>query len=134
MEGYKDIGGLRISKTTDSPADNGHDIIKQYQYSNAALFSVPTYFREILDNAGVGGLVCLQDAGKKIYEISSSSVMPMLTSQGNHIGYGNVTVVKPGFGRIGIGLGTEHQSFVCTVLMDAICSFFNMFLRPPITV
>jgi len=100
-EGYKSVGGLRISKITDSPADNGADIIKQYQYSNAALFSIPTYFREIIDNVGnnESALTCSAAGNERLYEISSSSVVPMLTSQGNHIGYGSVTVVEPGFGK-----------------------------------
>ena len=98
-EGNKSVGGLRIYKITDSTADNGPNISKLYQYSNAVLFSVPTYFREIIDNSELDCLTCEQDGGKKLYNVSSGSVMPMVTSQGNHIGYSNVTVAQEGLGK-----------------------------------
>lgn len=106
------IGGLRVAKiTTHDGISYANDKVKAFQYetdgvSHGVLYSRPTYVgtvrNDILIKAAsyVGGadpnkFGCDIRDGEAFYFISPSSIFPMSTTQGNHIGYSKVVINNP---------------------------------------
>ena len=115
------VGGLRIKTITQSDAMTATPVVTNFQYtfnnvtggqSSGILFSQPVYVEVIRSDvwAMVNGSSCsslgcdICYGGISYYE-SPSSIRPMATSQGNHIGYGEVYVSQPGNGY------TEYQYY-----------------------
>jgi hypothetical protein len=110
----KAVGGLRIKTVTTKNGIAGNDITTNYNYrsggqSNGFLYSRPTYVRVLRNdikkqvgfaaasNCSPNG--CFNCDITPSYKKSPSSLRPMETSQGNHIGYNNVEVSQTGNGR-----------------------------------
>lgn len=105
FQGPKILGGLRIKTVTNS--DGIKNNITSYSYlangkSTGILYSRPTYV-QILRNDIIkqtGGFETLGycspqgclDCNGTMHMVSPGSIRPMETSQGNHIGYGEVKV------------------------------------------
>lgn len=115
------IGGLRIKTITHSDAMTATPQVSNFQYtfnnvtggqSSGILFSQPVYVQEIRNDAwaqvngsSCSSLGCAVCFGGMTYYESPSSIRPMATSQGNHIGYGEVYVSQAGNGY------TEYQYY-----------------------
>ncbi|MEQ9426853.1 MAG: RHS repeat domain-containing protein [Cyclobacteriaceae bacterium] len=100
------VGGLRIKSTNQ--IEGGNNVItKTYEYSNANLYSIPNYIFKIKNEVfntgvydgtksmGIGG--CYKkwpDSDVMDSYRSTSSVHPMLSHQGYHIGYGRVKEIQ----------------------------------------
>ncbi|HRN56082.1 MAG TPA: hypothetical protein PLL71_06505, partial [Agriterribacter sp.] len=117
------VGGLRIKKiTADDNIIGNDDVITTYNYdfngySTGILYSRPRYVQIIRnDLVKQFGLAppdapihqyingCMNPEGGPpsplfTYFVSPSPILPMTTSQGNHIGYNEVTVTQAGNGR-----------------------------------
>jgi hypothetical protein len=109
------VGGMRIKTLTQRDANTTNEMATSFSYldnSNATtgiLFSRPTYV-QVLRNDLIKDLGywnpstgytnsgspygCLVYSGTQIYYKSPSSLRPMATTQGNHIGYNEVKVSK----------------------------------------
>lgn len=106
----KTVGGLRIAKITHSDSVNENpDIVKTFDYtfdynnqSTGVLYSRPVYAsvlrNDLVKDYGSSGASspngCLSLNANYPYFISPSSIHPMKTTQGNHIGYNEVTVTE----------------------------------------
>jgi YD repeat-containing protein len=110
------VGGLRIKKITQTSTLGTPSIITDYSYnesngqSSGHLYSKPTYVQivrnDFLRDAGVyvcctsipaycspsGFEICEFNSGFMPYLISSHSIRPMETTQGNHIGYNEIKI------------------------------------------
>jgi hypothetical protein len=111
------VGGLRIKTITTNDGISGNQRVKSYKYnysgilqSSAYLFSRPVYVavirNDILKTIGyresgitsLNGCVNADVSPTQPYFKSGQSVTPMTTTQGNHIGYMQVTVSETGNG------------------------------------
>lgn len=106
------FGGLRISKIADyDGVDHTSDNVVVYQYENGLLMSYPRYDRAYED----GYLGPPWDTGASnpktasILQRTSSSNVPLGSTQGNHIGYGKVTVLNGRSGENGKSVFTYHN-------------------------
>lgn len=135
FEGNVAVGGLRIKTITNNDGLSTISNVTSYAYQGAAgrssgvLYSRPTYVQvlrnDIVRDVGFysqstcstnGCLSC--DAGAKTYYTSGGSIVPMETTQGNHIGYNEVKVTKTGKGSsvyrfYGSNIWDFDQSDVC---------------------
>ncbi|PZX63404.1 hypothetical protein [Hydrotalea sandarakina] len=113
------IGGLRINSMVHHDPLASQDIVTTYDYnaggssSTGILYSMPTYvnvlrndmYGLIWGNTSNGvynpyGCATLTGGGfEAAYLISPSSVLPMRTTMGNHIGYSEVDVSQSGNGK-----------------------------------
>ena len=117
------VGGLRIKKiiTDDNLGGANKKIITSYNYdhnngrSSGILYSRPRYVQtirnEVVQQFGVapgtstfndypnGCLNPVSQTGAFTYLASPCPIIPMTTSQGNHIGYNEVSVSQTGNGR-----------------------------------
>jgi hypothetical protein len=112
------VGGLRIKTLTDNDGLTANNIVKSYTYVNnsnqstAVLYSVPNYVElvrnDLIENVGYWSFGTNSFSpnslnpngcpGLGAFAKSGGSVRPMATVQGNHIGYGQVTVSQTGNG------------------------------------
>jgi len=109
------VGGIRIKTVTNNDGFTSNNIVTSYRYtfnnvasgqSSGILYSRPVYIQGIRNDvlAAVNGascspLGCLTCFGTNVsYYQSPSSIRPMSTTQGNHIGYGEVYVSQTGNG------------------------------------
>jgi hypothetical protein len=114
------IGGLRIKTITNNDAMTATNVVTNYGYtfnntgvqSSGILFSQPVYVQQIRNDAWAtvngntcSSLGCVVCFGGATYYQSPASIQPMVTSQGNHIGYGEVYVSQTGNGY------TEYQYY-----------------------
>ena len=116
------IGGLRIKSITNSDAITSQNVVTSYRYtfnnvangqSSGILFSIPVYVQALRNDAWaiVNGASCSSTGcftcygSNASYYQSPSSIRPMTTTQGNHIGYGEVYVSQTGNGY------TEHRYY-----------------------
>ena len=103
------IGGIRIKKITSSEGSNLALNITNLSYNSGAqstgiLYSRPVYVQTLRNDnyqlvwpyCGTGG--CASCLTGQPYLISPSSVTPLATFQGGHIGYNQVTVAQTGNG------------------------------------
>ncbi|MBY0480202.1 MAG: hypothetical protein K2Q21_02505 [Chitinophagaceae bacterium] len=127
------VGGLRIKTMTHHEPLVSTDIITSYNYtpagstqSSGVLYSLPVYV-SILRNDSYGliwpsfgssaGCASLVGGGvEAIYLVSPNSVKPMQVSQGNHIGYNEVSVSQTGRGKTiyryyGFGYWDSKQTY-----------------------
>jgi hypothetical protein len=111
------VGGLRIKTTTSKDAFTTADVVTNYSYvttgsthSSGFLYSRPVYVSPLRNDIlkMIGGSWsnpgCSQNGcnscdgwGQNYYK-SGSTIMPMSTTQGNHIGYEEVKVSQTGNG------------------------------------
>jgi hypothetical protein len=104
------VGGLRIDTITNNDGLTGNPMVTTYSYttggtqSSGILYSRPIYVQSIRNDmyswvyqpiTGTPG--CITNAAT--YYISPSSITPMSTMQGNHIGYNEVDVTQSGNGH-----------------------------------
>ncbi len=112
------VGGLRIKTLTDNDGLTTTNIVKSYTYVNnsnqstAVLYSVPNYVElvrnDLIENIGYWSNGTNSFVSNSLnpngcpglggFAKSGGSVRPMATVQGNHIGYGQVTVTQAGNG------------------------------------
>ena len=108
--GNDTVGGLRIKTITNYDALTPDSVMTSYTYtawggtqSSGILYSRPVYVQQIRNDVygwvyepinGTPGCI-----GNNIYYISPTSISPMSTIQGNHIGYNEVDVTQPGNGH-----------------------------------
>ncbi|HTR30898.1 MAG TPA: hypothetical protein VMH27_16625 [Puia sp.] len=119
--GNSQVGGVRIKTITHNDGMTATNQVTNYQYtfnnvtggqSSGILFSQPVYVQAIRNDlwAEVNGLWCSSlgcmfcYTGASYYQ-SPSSIRPMATSMGNHIGYAEVYVSQTGNGY------TEYQYY-----------------------
>ncbi|MFT3855873.1 MAG: hypothetical protein QM733_24570 [Ilumatobacteraceae bacterium] len=103
------IGGLRIQQISNNDGVTPTVVNTYYTYTGALnqssgiLYSRPIYVQTIRNDAyglvwgpwnGTGGC-----AGSGVYLKSPSSIVPMATTQGEHVGYSIVNVTQTGNGR-----------------------------------
>ncbi|MCS3795085.1 RHS repeat domain-containing protein [Niastella sp. OAS944] len=137
------VGGLRIKTVTSNDAMNSPDVVTNYTYgpsSTGILYSKPVYLQllrndlfKIVGNSfftsGPGNVCsrngCLFCDGVKTlpYFISPTSIRPMETTQGNHIGYYEVKAAQPGngfsvFRYYGSNVWDNQISDVCTRFLN----------------
>ncbi len=108
--GNDTVGGLRIQTITQNDGLTSNNIVTNYTYtvggtqSSGILYSRPVYVQTIRNDmygwvyqpiTGTPG--CITTANT--YYISSGSISPMATVQGNHIGYNEVDVTQTGNGH-----------------------------------
>jgi hypothetical protein len=109
------VGGIRIKTITNNDGLTSTNVVTSYNYtydntpggqSSGILFSVPIYVQALRNDAwaqvvgascSIYGCFYCQSAGAAYYQ-SPSSIRPMSTTQGNHIGYGEVFVSQSGNG------------------------------------
>lgn len=111
ISGDVTVGGLRIKTITHHDAiDDESDMVTSYSYLNSAgnssgiLYSRPSYLQKIRNDviqtigyqSGFGCTLygCISCPGSADFMKSPSTVRPMETTQGNHIGYNEVKVQK----------------------------------------
>jgi hypothetical protein len=145
------VGGLRIKKITNTPGIGMTPVVTDYDYnlsynghSSGILYSKPTYV-QILKNTGsryshqtlfANGATWYLDAedpnpvfwpyfnGGNLSSIkSASALLPMSTTQGNHIGYNEVKVSQSGNGYsiyryYGSDVWDLDVRDVCTRILD----------------
>ena len=107
------VGGLRIKTITHNDGITSTSNITSYTYntggsqSSGILYSRPTYLQVIRNDiwglvdgpyCSTGGCASCDGTGAHNYYISPSSIRPMATVQGNHIGYNQVQVTQAGNG------------------------------------
>ncbi|MDI9363579.1 MAG: YD repeat-containing protein [Flavobacterium sp.] len=113
------LGGLRIKTITQIDPSTNATIVTNYSYqtqatgfSSGVLYSRPNYIQIIRNNTfvktnGIGSFFksgCLEANNDstaivpRTYAISDNSIRPMETTQGYHIGYGEVKVSQSGNG------------------------------------
>ena len=109
------VGGLRIKTIVSNDGLGGNPLVTNYGYnydnnptgiSSGNLYSIPVYLQVLRNDAWglVNGTTCNQLgcftclSGPAAWYQSPSSIMPMVTSQGNHIGYGQVYITNPNNG------------------------------------
>lgn len=136
-QGNTVIGGLRIKSILSNNNVTGPDSATYFNYrsgvqSTGILYSRPTYVRvlrnDIRNQVGVatappptsnGCLTGGPDGSTGIgFQKSPSSLRPMETIQGNHIGYNSVEVSRTGNGKIryqyyGSNIWDQNQTDVC---------------------
>jgi hypothetical protein len=108
--GNDTVGGLRIQTITHNDGLTANNIVTNYTYtvggtqSSGILYSRPIYVQPIRNDmygwiyqpiTGTPG--CITTAGT--YYLGPSSISPMSTMQGNHIGYNEVDVTQTGNGH-----------------------------------
>lgn len=114
------VGGLRINSITNYDPVSLNSTVTNYSYitpssghSSGSLYSIPAYVC-IIRNDGYGmamgncpnygyntnGCASMvgQNIGEAVYFVSPSSVRPMVSAKGNHIGYDFVKVSQSGNG------------------------------------
>jgi len=113
------VGGLRIKTITSSSGSNAPNLVTSYSYlgangqSSGILYSVPVYVgilrNDLIMNVGYwspdkgftppafsfGGCPSFPNAS---YFKSTTGILPLVTTQGNHIGYSQVTESHTGNG------------------------------------
>lgn len=112
------VGGLRIKTMTTSDGVTANNIVTSYGYTNGGgtqssgiLYSRPVYVQELRNDVlhqvgpptagstcSANGCVTCDGSTSNAYYASPSSIRPMGTSQGNHIGYNEVHVSQTGNG------------------------------------
>jgi YD repeat-containing protein len=108
--GNDTVGGLRIKTITNYDAISPDSVMTSYTYtpwggtqSSGILYSRPVYVQQIRNDVygwvyepinGTPGCI-----GTANYYMSPTSISPMSTIQGNHIGYNEVDVTQPGNGH-----------------------------------
>ena len=108
------VGGLRIKTITTNDAITSNNMVTSYGYnygnitngqSSGVLYSIPVYVQALRNDAwatvndSCSSIGCFNCYGSNAaYYQSPSSIRPMATTQGNHIGYGEVTVSQTGNG------------------------------------
>ena len=110
--GNDTVGGLRIKSIVNYDAASPDSVVTNYTYtaefgsthSSGILYSRPIYVQSIRNDVFgwiygslYGNSGCNTSA--EYYYISPTSVSPMSTIQGNHIGYNEVDVAQPGNGH-----------------------------------
>ncbi|MBO9204677.1 MULTISPECIES: RHS repeat domain-containing protein [Niastella] len=136
------VGGLRIKTITSNDDMGSRDVVSNYTYGpgeTGILYSKPVYLQLLRNelyklcgnsvytsNANVcsrnGCLFC--DGSTELpYLVSPTSIRPMATSQGNHIGYYEVKVTQPGNGfsvyrYYGSDIWDNQISDVCTRFLN----------------
>ncbi len=110
--GNDTVGGLRIKSVVNYDALSPDSVVTNYSYntewggtqSSGILYSRPVYVQSIRNDVYgwiygpiLGNAGC--DATASTYYISPTSISPMSTIQGNHIGYNEVDVSQPGNGH-----------------------------------
>lgn len=109
------VGGLRIKSITRQDALTTNDIVTNYNYnfdnetnghSSGILFGRPVYVQALRNdvwatvdgaNCSISGCFTCFGSDASYYQ-SPSSIRPMSSTQGNHIGYGEVYVSQQGNG------------------------------------
>lgn len=136
------VGGLRIKKiTSHDGVSAANDVITQYSYndannkSNGILYSKPVYVgvirNDILKQVGLADpnycstIGCVTCGGPFIFK-SPTSIRPMETLQGSHIGYNEIKVYQTGKGSsvyrfYGSNIWDLNTSDVCTRNVNASC-------------
>lgn len=144
VNGNEIVGGLRIQKIInhDNISSQG-DITTEYRYEDQAgkstgvLYSKPVYVsvvrNDVVKNYGRGGdpnwcnpngcVTCVSP----IYYKSPSTIRPMETLQGGHIGYNEVKTFKSGLGSsvyrfYGSDIWDLNTGDVCTRNVDLNCN------------
>jgi hypothetical protein len=112
--GNDTVGGLRIKSIVNYDGVSPDSVVTNYTYntewggtqSSGILYSRPVYVQSIRNNAygwvfgpeeGNGNAGCNVTAAT--YYMSPTSLSPLSTIQGNHIGYNEVDVSQPGNGH-----------------------------------
>jgi len=110
--GNDTVGGLRIKSIVNYDAVTPDSVVTNYTYtgeygtthSSGILYSRPIYVQSVRNDAFgwvygslYGNSGCNTSAAN--YYISPTSVSPLSTIQGNHIGYNEVDVAQPGNGH-----------------------------------
>jgi hypothetical protein len=143
------IGGNRIRTVTNSDGFTTVPVVTRYEYlndggnSSAILYSRPVYVgivrNDLIKDIGVwnpatgfqpylgfNGCTSSLDA---TYYASPSSIRPMATTQGYHIGYSRVKVSQPGngysiykyYGNSGVPFGTLNNVIAVTSISNSGC-------------
>jgi hypothetical protein len=128
------VGGLRIKTMTHKDSATSKDIVSKYIYnyakndttgtSSGILYSRPVYVQWLRNKTWdlIYGSALFCNYPHTPYR-SPSSVRPMATTQGNHIGYNEVYVLQPGNGYsvyryYGSNVWDYNVSDVCTRYAD----------------
>lgn len=130
------VGGLRIKTITNTDGFTTNNVVTSYVYSpsgvsggqsSGILYSRPTYVQTIRNDVfgtlwgpfcSAGGCASCDGAGGHTYYISAGSIRPLITFQGNHIGYNEVRVSQTGNGYsiyryYGSSIWDNNTSDVC---------------------
>ncbi len=148
----KVIGGLRIKSITNNDNLTLISSVSNYNYNSGAqssgiLYSRPTYLlilrNDILKTVGVAGTGgcdntdgCMGCAGTPIILRSPGNIIPMSTSQGNHIGYNYVEVTQNNNGKsvyqyYGSNIWDQNQNDVFIKNIDrGTCNISNHIILP----
>ena len=129
------VGGLRIKTITNNDGLTSNNVITSYAYnyggtqSSGILYSRPVYAQALRND--IYGLVysqyspngCASGNTAGSYFISPTSISPLSTVQGNHIGYNQVQVSQPNNGYTiytyyGSNTWDYNISDVCTRTID----------------
>jgi hypothetical protein len=142
------VGGLRIKTITSTDPISSQSIATSFGYnvgnntggnSSGILYSKPTYVKLVKNavydqvfpypSSGCDALLCGQQSGglcanaSEQYYKSPTSVRPMATTQGSHIGYNEVYVTQSGNGSsvyryYGSNIWDLNINDVCTRMVD----------------
>jgi YD repeat-containing protein len=142
ITGPATIGGLRVKSITNNDDMGSPDVVTNYTYgptSTGILYSKPVYLQLLRNDLFkiIGNNIyssspyvcnpngCLLCDGTAVlpFLISASSIRPMATSQGNHIGYNEVKVTQTGNGfsvyrYYGSNIWDNQISDVCTRFLN----------------